>query len=112
MLLICLDTVYQGQIFDTDSIYDAIPLNILNIKSEKSITTIYPNPAKDFITIDLDFTKEVKINIIDVFGKEIYSTTVVDQKTIALDDFANGLYFIEVYFDQNKIETKKIIISR
>lgn len=66
---------------------------------------IYPNPAKDYISI---FTKEdiQKIEILDTSGKLI--KTFFSSKSINIQDIAKGNYMIKIY-GKTKIVTKKII---
>jgi endonuclease I len=60
---------------------------------------IYPNPAKDVVTI-VTPTKLTSITIIDVYGKAVktivynYNTTLTQR--IDVSDLANGIYFIKL----------------
>lgn len=73
---------------------------------------LFPNPATDFITLRFQhaFEEEVKIELIDMFGK-VHKTEVVKQfnlgnmHMIAVQDLPSGLYFIRI----NDLESKKLI---
>ena len=67
---------------------------------------IYPNPTKDMLTIDGNYTS---VNIYDVFGKLILSTN--EQQTINVRSLSDGLYFINIYTLQG-ITVKKITIRK
>ena len=78
--------------------------------------SIFPNPAKDFVTIDLqDFVNHVNLIVLyDVQGREIYSENVANfDKTITLplNNILNGSYFVQIYLDKG-ILTKKLILNR
>ncbi len=73
---------------------------------------IYPNPAKQFLNIQINsFEPGSKLTITDVSGKMIF-TTIIGNKLTIIDTrtFAKGVYFLTL---QNKIKSlsKKIIIE-
>lgn len=112
MLIVCLDTVYQGQIFSTDSIYDAIPLNIVDIDKKELSVEVYPNPAQSFIIISSDKINNGEVRVLDMLGNEVLITSFISQETILLNNLAEGIYLIKVYNDNVKVETKKIIMTK
>ncbi len=66
---------------------------------------IYPNPAKNDFTVELQLnnqvSKEVNISIVNIVGEEIYikTTSVINNKLaeqINLPGIASGLYVISV----------------
>lgn len=78
---------------------------------------VYPNPAKDQLTIDWNNnTSSVgwKYKIINALGQEVlYGVLNLQQNTIQLNNInGQGLYFVKIYDRENSlIETKKIIIK-
>jgi len=83
-------------------------LNFIN----NELISIYPNPAKDVLNINLDennFT-DVNISIFDLQGKIIYDKTSQSSSSINTSDFENGIYIIKISGENiNKIE--KIIVK-
>jgi uncharacterized repeat protein (TIGR01451 family) len=76
---------------------------------------VYPNPAKDKITIQLsdnNFIKEIRL--IDMLGRliktELFDSSNLSE-TIQLKEIAKGSYFVEVITNSNKKDIKKIIIN-
>jgi hypothetical protein len=69
--------------------YPPPPPNAVN--EEISNLSIYPNPAKNTLTIDGDYTSAT---IYNVFGKLVLTTDY--QKTIDVSALSNGIYFIKV----------------
>jgi hypothetical protein len=68
---------------------DAV-LNVPEIEEQK--LTIYPNPAKEIITVQLESENE-EVIIFDSFGR------IVKQeigKSIAIGDLTKGIYFVSV----------------
>ncbi len=67
---------------------------------------IYPNPTKNTLTIDGDYTSAT---IYDVFGKVVLTTNF--QNTIDVVALINGVYFIHINTN-NTITVKKITIAK
>ena len=74
--------------------------------NNNSELTIYPNPVKNVLTIEGDFTSA---NIYDVFGKLVLSTDA--QKTIDVSNLSNGVYFVNINVE-NTITVKKITVAK
>ncbi|MCW3101828.1 MAG: hypothetical protein JWO09_268 [Bacteroidetes bacterium] len=72
---------------------------------------IYPNPAADLITIELEDAEENVISIRDLPGKEIYREKAMNEKTeINTSAFANGVYFISIE-SKGSVSVKRLIIQ-
>ena len=70
---------------------------------------IYPNPATDNLTIELQNSNiKQKVEIIDISGKTIYSSYILNKATINISKFSKGVYTIKVYLDKN-IDIKKFV---
>ncbi|MDR1848033.1 MAG: leucine-rich repeat protein [Bacteroidales bacterium] len=67
---------------------------------------IYPNPAKDKITIDCGENIN-SIEIVDLLGKVVYQGK---ETTIDVSTFAKGNYFVRIYTNNGSI-TKKVIVE-
>ncbi len=71
---------------------------------------VYPNPAKDFVT--LTGVENSTIAIFDVTGKMMEKLeTVSPTQTINVANYAEGLYLIQI-MNGNNISTKKLNIVR
>lgn len=80
--------------------------------------SIYPNPASTILNILFNSPSDetIMLRIMDINGKTFRTldfTTVegMNKYTINLDDFRNGLYFIEMIDGTNRI-FKKVIINK
>jgi len=72
--------------------------------------TIYPNPAKDFISIKFpEDVNLVDVSIIDINGKGIYCSVVNNQNPIDISRYPKGLYFVKL-IAKGKIFVNKLII--
>lgn len=80
---------------------------------------VFPNPAKEeiFINYDLNKAETPFLIISDATGKNMrkYSTAQLKKNltgiSIDLSNFANGLYFIDLY-NGKKVKTQKIIVNQ
>ena len=88
------------------------PVGISELE-QQTMWNVYPNPATDKFTIQLDELKaQGKIEIFDLTGKLIYSQNI-NTKSIEINtkDFDAGIYFIKIN-QKELITTKKIIIEK
>jgi len=85
-------------------IFELTVLESLNISRNNNVEIeIYPNPASDFIFINLNKIKNTNLKITDVNGKTILEKNIVSNETkIDISKFALGTYFIKI---QNETET-------
>ena len=87
----------------------------LSIGDENSIGNqllLYPNPAKDFVTITNLPHGEIQMIVFDINGKVIVSK-IVNTETARIDtsNFPNGVYLLR--FDHNGyIIHKKLIVNK
>ncbi|WP_309641577.1 aryl-sulfate sulfotransferase [Flavobacterium sp.] len=76
---------------------------------------IFPNPASDFIKIQINQNKgNLKIDLIDMVGKVIQSEiALAENNTLVFktDAVSNGVYFIRIN-DNNLVKTFKVIINK
>ncbi|MBR4837073.1 MAG: S8 family serine peptidase [Bacteroidales bacterium] len=73
--------------------------------------SIYPNPAHDYIRIDVEtrlIASVQRVDLCDITGKLIISST---EKEINVSELESGMYFVNVLTEKGLV-TKKITISR
>lgn len=60
--------------------------------------SIYPNPSKNQLTIDSDiYNSEMKIEIYNTLGQEVYSTTLTNSKTtINISQLSSNVYLMKL----------------
>jgi len=86
-------------------------LSIIDASFNSDVVKIYPNPIKDILTINLnDKNDNLKVNVFDSLGKEIFSTRSFQDKNLAIDfsNLSNGIYFLHLFNDK-KFSTFKLI---
>ncbi len=104
-----LDSTLRPKLEVTYSIVDSISEN-----SEDGVTfNLFPNPASDFITIDLgDYNSElVSIDIMNSTNQLIQRRSMLSSNMpIDVSGYSKGIYLIKVYSD-SFISTKKLIVE-
>lgn len=77
---------------------------------------VFPNPVRTNGTVNIDLAQldaAQQITLIDLYGKTIQRTTVVDQTTVQinLENLSPGIYFVNVQTSENQVGVKKIVIK-
>jgi|694.fasta_scaffold00005_98 hypothetical protein len=86
--------------------------------ANEDLTSVFPNPAKDKITITIDAANEktCQISIVDLAGKLVYEKNnqalIKGNNTIDVNtqNFADGTYFVKINMGSNS-KTIKLIVS-
>ena len=81
-------------------------LSTTAINENKDHISIFPNPAKNVLTIDGVYTS---VDVFDMFGKLVLSSEYA--KTINISSLTDGIYFIHIA-KRNKTIIKKITITK
>ena len=109
------DIVYLE--IDTAGLFDGTTSISENNKIITNLS-VFPNPANELTTlaISLERTKQVKITIVDLLGKEITTQEKVmssgmTTETIDVSDYQNGIYFINLQVG-TQVTTKKLVITK
>ena len=102
--------VYPRALNQTEilALYNAPTLSTENSTTRNSEFLIYPNPAKDFVTIS---TKN------DIRSVEIYNMTgqkvmTTNQKKIDVSSIVEGVYIVKVQDLKGEVSSKKLIIKK
>lgn len=92
----------------TDTI--AVGTTEIHTKVESEIN-IYPNPARNFIIMEIgNFNSINTATITDINGKIVYSTSISTEKTtIMTEQFSAGTYILSIVDNEQNVLTKKWI---
>ena len=74
----------------------------------KSGIVLFPNPAKDELTVKNGSSESRKITVLSQTGQVLFETDVLGFESAKLDlqAWANGIYFVQI----RGFETQKLII--
>jgi hypothetical protein len=117
-----LNTVYHitGVIYFSFGTYKILPRDINDIQiatgtTEYTIDNIqlYPNPTNGELNIQISnqlISDKLQINIYDISGKIIHSTTVSNNKiNLDVNHLENGVYFLQINIDDKKYLKERFI---
>jgi hypothetical protein len=105
-----------GSVVEYEFIVTDSQTSVQAFESE-DIINIFPNPAKEFCYIDLDFAspRNVNIELLDLTGRVVYNYNagIISDKQISLNlnEFSKGIYLVKIISGE-KVTTKKIIIDK
>ena len=97
--------------------YDPVTLGIDTIANYSGIIKVYPNPAKNYITIDASQlpvdNKSLSVIISDMTGRVVYTSSNLASSVaeVYIQNLTTGTYILQVMNGSSKIDTKKIIIN-
>jgi len=102
---------YRLHAVDKDGSYQFSEIRQITINDKQQAVNVYPNPAKNFVTIDCINVKEISIT--DGLGRKFYQSSVNNQsfKTVDLKSMKTGLYVVEVITLKGEAIREKLIIE-
>ncbi len=93
-----------------------VRINIVDIETSAPIQTIetgitaYPNPAGEFISLNLNGINAERVDVYDITGKLLSTNNLCSEQTLIFTgNLHSGLYFIKVYNGNQNIAILKII---
>lgn len=77
--------------------------------------SVFPNPAQDFITVQVDFAEnDLKVELINELGQVVKNSKILQGTTMSMievDTIYNGIYFVKVS-NGNDSKSFKVIINK
>lgn len=70
---------------------------------------VYPNPAKQTITIDGADVKNATVTIYDITGKEMQSQVIQQSQTLSLNNLRSGIYFVRVTTEKGTATNRLVV---
>ncbi len=111
--------IYIGSATAADATTEIFFDNISVIETSQLSTTdvnvldfkVYPNPAKDHITIASHTNETIAVSVFDVLGKNVLNRNLNANNTLNVSGLSKGLYVMKITSASNSVITKKIIIE-
>ncbi len=80
-------------------------------KLSEPFMKVYPNPASEYIVVELEHDRYDNLSVIDISGRKLITRPVNSTSTvISTSDLNKGIYFIQVNGKEGKI-VKRIVIN-
>ena len=99
-------TYYNGVHVNPIIRLKGISAGINEIKQEKGMIKVYPNPTKDNLTIETNSNKEQRLEITNLIGQTVYTIYINKKATINTSAFANGVYILKLSSDKETVVRK------
>jgi hypothetical protein len=77
---------------------------------ENNTMHIYPNPASDFIIVELSGASAAKVEILNLAGNRVLSKEIISAGKIDITTLSQGLYLLKINIG-GKFYTKKIMVK-
>jgi hypothetical protein len=102
-------TFNQNFIITVNDLYETL----INEVNNRFSFNIYPNPADDKLTIEIENPENEKflLEIVNYVGGVVYSEPIINGKVINVSEFSTGIYFVR-FTGYNINIVKKIIINK
>ncbi len=85
----------------------------INETINEALITVYPNPAKDNIHIELKTSAAYILNITDISGSTVYTEAISNASgtNISPANLKQGIYFIRIQTSEGGYATQKLIVE-
>ncbi len=90
------------------------PNSIPNRNNESSTIKIYPNPAQEFVMIEIEGKELATIEVYNMLGKLIETKAIINhQEKLSIEKYNNGVYLINALNKTGQIvDTKKLNVIK
>lgn len=68
--------------------------------------SLYPNPAKDNLTIEVNTNTEQRLEIVNLIGQTIFTSIINKKVTVNTSVFPIGVYILKLYTDKETVVRK------
>lgn len=100
-----IKAMFQGTCTSTPTGISEVKNNVVNL-------SLYPNPAKDILTVSIANVDNATINVINALGQVVLSLkNASETNTLNVANLAKGVYFVTVTNGQQK-STQKLVIEK
>lgn len=94
--------------YDNIELYDTASLSTKDILASK--VKLFPNPARDYITVLTNNVQISSVEMYSVLGKKVLSTKTLTNNRLNVSSLSNGIYFMKINAE-GASTTKKIVIE-
>ena len=95
---------------DTTYLFVKFVLQQSNVESMQEQVKVFPNPASDYVILDLPVAGDYKVEIYNQFGQRVLFKNVKSQKVNLRLDLDSGIYFLKVSSDKMELSRKLIVL--
>ena len=93
------------------TIFSPWTTKVSQISNTENEVRIFPNPASDQVTIEIEKKDSYTLEIYDVIGRLIYKTTIADNQQIAVNEWRKGTYCVHLIAENGCRQVRKLLID-
>ncbi len=102
---------YRIKSIDLDGSYEYSEVESIDILGKGLQLTLFPNPVKDRLSIDV--SSDGVLNILNINGRVVKTYNINEGlNQIGVDDLPNGIYLLKMIDDSFQTISKRLIISK
>ena len=109
-----LNTLFDGSLMvrpDFGSTFNPHPVSASNPNNNGLEVSMYPNPANDLVRFEFDGSESVAVEVFDISGRSIKTSSFIRNGELTLDDFPAGIYLVKLS-SRKGINTFKRLVVR
>ncbi|TNJ44972.1 BNR-4 repeat-containing protein [Tamlana fucoidanivorans] len=96
----------------TGSSAKSVASKIVSVKEKNVEVKVYPNPAKERFTIQLEGINSADLKMYDMLGKLVYTKKLQGEtKEEITEQFESGIYLLSIYDEEGTMHTHRLIIN-
>ncbi len=88
----------ESGVQQTVAINVTIPVSATSLELSEDEIKLFPNPASDFISVELPSKADVYVQISDAHGAILEEISEVNDFTVPLSDYIPGIYFMKITY--------------
>lgn len=89
------------------------------VQSNKPVISISPNPAREYASVEFELQQKtiIEVELQDISGRlsqqllRAPAKAGINRFTFSVSDLSNGIYYITIYNNGQKIESRKIVVA-
>lgn len=103
---------YRLKQVDFDGKFEILPTRVLQLNDEAADLEMYPNPAKDYVTLQVSGATEWQYKVYNTNGTVVLASEVINNNTVQVDmnSLPKGIYFIKVEMNK-QVFVKKLVVE-
>ena len=107
--LICEAVVDLNDNIENFSLQTFVSPSSAAIESNKDMFRVFPNPANNFITIEVLSNDKVLVQLFDVFGNIIMNSSLQNTTKLNVASFNSGIYYLTLSSEGSSVVRKLIV---
>lgn len=79
---------------DEADVFITVLTNINTI--DAAYISVFPNPARDVLFVEFNLQQDATLKLFDLKGQMVHTSNFVNQTSVSLNNFSNGLYILKI----------------